>query len=205
MPIPYNLAAEIARRLSKGADVADLKEALAPTSHDERPIPPPVPARGETSDDAVQKRIQFLEEFAGPLPHLAGEAPQPGAEELAGNIENLIGMTCIPTGVVGPLRINGLHAQGDFYVPLATSEGALVASYSRGAKVVTLAGGAACLTTIEQVQRAPGFAFDTMAEAIQFAAWVVGEFDQIRDVAGSRTQHGRLVNMRVQPQANFVY
>ncbi|HAB29500.1 MAG TPA: hypothetical protein DCE19_02160, partial [Gemmatimonadetes bacterium] len=112
MPIPYNLAAEIARRLSKGADVADLKEALAPTSHDERPIPPPVPARGETSDDAVQKRIQFLEEFAGPLPHLAGEAPQPGAEELAGNIENLIGMTCIPTGVVGPLRINGLHAQG---------------------------------------------------------------------------------------------
>jgi|TARA_B100000686_G_scaffold239297_1_gene247584 hydroxymethylglutaryl-CoA reductase (NADPH) len=205
MPIPYNLAAEIAHRLSKGADVADLKEALAPTSHDERPVPPPVPARGETSDDAVQKRVRFLEEFSGPLPHLAGEAPQPGAEELAGNIENLIGMTCIPTGVVGPLRINGLHAQGDFYVPLATSEGALVASYSRGAKVVTLAGGASCLTTIEQVQRAPGFAFDTMAEAIQFAAWVVGEFDQIRDVAGSRTQHGRLVNMRVQPQANFVY
>ena len=205
MPVPYNLAAEIARRLSKGADVADLKEALAPTFHDERPVPSPVPARGEASDDAVQKRVQFLEELAGPLPYLSGKAPQPSAEDLAGNIENMIGMTCIPTGIVGPLRINGLHARGDFYVPLATSEGALVASYSRGAKVVTLAGGASCLTTVEQVQRAPGFAFDTMAEAIQFAAWAVDEFDHIRDVAESRTRHGRLVNMRVQPQANFVY
>ena len=205
MPVPYNLAAEIARRLSKGADIADLNEALAPTFHDERPVPPPVPARGEASDDAVQKRVQFLEELAGPLPHLSGKAPQPSAEDLAGNIENMIGMTCIPTGIVGPLRINGLHAQGDFYVPLATSEGALVASYSRGAKVVTLAGGASCLTTVEQVQRAPGFAFDTMAEAIQFAAWAVGEFDHIRDVAERRTRHGRLINMRVQPQANFVY
>jgi hypothetical protein len=54
MPIPYNLAAEIARRLSKGANVADLKDALAPTSHDERPVPPPVPGRGETNDDAVR-------------------------------------------------------------------------------------------------------------------------------------------------------
>ena len=205
MPVPYNLAAEIARRLSKGADIADLNEALAPTFHDERPVPPPVPARGEASDDAVQKRVQFLEELAGPLPHLSGKAPQPSAEDLAGNIENMIGMTCIPTGIVGPLRINGLHARGDFYVPLATSEGALVASYSRGAKVVTLAGGASCLTTVEQVQRAPGFAFDTMAEAIQFAAWAVGEFDHIRDVAERRTRHGRLINMRVQPQANFVY
>ncbi|MBE22870.1 MAG: 3-hydroxy-3-methylglutaryl-CoA reductase [Gemmatimonadetes bacterium] len=205
MPIPYNLAAEIARRLSKGADVADLKDALAPTSHEERPVSPSVPARGETTDEAVRKRVEFLEEFAGPLPHLSGEAPQPGAEELAGNIENLIGMTSIPTGVAGPLRINGLHAHGDFYVPMATSEGALVASYSRGAKIVTLAGGASCLTTVEQVQRAPGFVFDTMAEAIQFTAWLVGEFERIREVAESTTQHGRLVNMRVQPQANFVY
>ena len=111
MPVPYNLAAEIARRLSKGADVADLKEALAPTFHDERPVPSPVPARGEASDDAVQKRVQFLEELAGPLPHLSGKAPQPSAEDLAGNIENMSGMTCIPTGIVGPLRINGLHAR----------------------------------------------------------------------------------------------
>jgi len=124
---------------------------------------------------------------------------------LEGNIENFIGMTCIPTGVIGPLRINGLHAQGDFYVPLATSEGALVASYSRGARIITLAGGAACLTTVEQVQRAPGFAFDTMADAIHFAAWVVGEFDRLREVAERGTRHGRLVNMRVQPQANLVY
>ncbi len=58
---------------------------------------------------------------------------------------------------------------------------------------------------MEQVQRAPGFAFDTMAEAIRFAAWIVGEFDRVREVAESRTRHGRLVNMRVQHQANLIY
>ena len=142
--------------------------------------------------------------MAGPLPHLGGRGDPPTAAGLEGNIENFIGMTSVPTGIVGPLRVNGLHAHGDFYVPLATSEGALVASYSRGARIVTLAGGAACLTTVEQVQRAPGFAFDTMAEAIRFAAWIVGEFDRVREVAESRTRHGRLVNMRVQHQANLI-
>ena len=51
------------------------------------------------------------------------------------NIENMIGTVKVPVGVIGPLRINGLHAQGDFLVPLATSEAALVASYGRGAEV----------------------------------------------------------------------
>jgi hydroxymethylglutaryl-CoA reductase (NADPH) len=81
----------------------------------------------------------------------------------------------------------------------------LVASYSRGARLVTLSGGAACLTTVEQVQRAPGFKFETMGEAVQFAAWAVSEFEQMREVASRKTRHGRLLEMRVQLQANLVY
>ena len=205
MPIPYDRAIEIARRLQNGADVAGLHDVLAPRMESERPIPPPVPAKGDFSAGATEERLRFLEGLAGPLPHLRGEAEPPDPEDLRGNIENFIGMTSIPTGVIGPLRVNGLHAQGDFYVPMATSEGALVASYARGARVITRSGGAACMTSVEQIQRAPGFTFDTMAAAMQFAAWVVGQFDRIREVAESRTRHGRLVNLRVQPQANLVF
>jgi hydroxymethylglutaryl-CoA reductase (NADPH) len=205
MPIPDHRAMEIARRLSKGHDVAELDELLAPTPAEARPIPESVPGRGDASAEAARQRIRFLEERVGALPHLAGREEHADPAGLQGNIENFIGMTCIPTGLVGPLRVNGLHAHGDFYVPLATTEGALVASYGRGCSIVTQSGGAACITTVEQVQRAPGFTFATMAEAIRFAAWVVGEFDRMREIAATRTRHGRLVNVRVQLQANFVY
>lgn len=205
MPIPYHRAMEIARRLSKGHDVAELEALLAPTPAEASPVPESVPGRGDSSAEAARERIRFLEERVGALPHLAGREAHADPAELQGNIENFIGMTCIPTGLVGPLRVNGLHAHGDFYVPLATTEGALVASYGRGCNVVTESGGAASITTVEQVQRAPGFTFATMAEAIRFAAWVVDQFDRMQEVAASRTRHGRLVNVRVQLQANLVY
>ena len=205
MPISHTQARELAHRLSKGNDVAAIREQLSPVSSHERPIPSPVPGARDRSSAATAERIHFLEERVGPLPHLSGRADPPDAASLEGNIENFIGMVSIPTGLIGPLRINGLHAHGDFYVPLTTSEGTLVASYARGARLLTLAGGAACATTVEQVQRAPGFVFRTMAEAIEFAAWAVGEFDRLREVAGRRTRHGRLLNMRVQLQANHAY
>lgn len=48
------------------------------------------------------------------------------------NIEYFIGTVKLPVGIAGPLRVNGSHAQGDYLVPLATTEAALVASYHRG-------------------------------------------------------------------------
>src|SRR5439155_13098309 len=116
-----------------------------------------------------------------------------------------IGMTQIPTGVIGPLRVNGVHAHGDFYVPLATSEGALVASYHRGARLISRSGGASCLTTIAQVQRAPGFVFDSIADAGRFAAWVSGEFERFGEVAATRTRHGKLTDLDVHMVTRTVY
>ena len=176
-----------------------------PIAEEVRPILPSVPGLRDPSAAATAERLCFAEDRAGPLPYLSGRAESPDPATLQGNIENYIGMTRVPTGLIGPLRINGLNAYGDFYVPLATTEGALVASYSRGARLVTLSGGAACVTTVEQVQRAPGFKFETMGEAVEFAAWAVGEFEQMREVASRKTRHGRLLEMRVQLQANLVY
>ena len=53
-------------------------------------------------------------------------------EELRGNIENPIGAAQVPMGVAGPVLVHGRHANGMFYVPMATSEGALIRSYERG-------------------------------------------------------------------------
>src|SRR5579875_1896134 len=57
------------------------------------------------------------------------------------NIENAIGCVQIPLGIAGPLLINGEFAKGNFFVPLATTEGALVASVNRGCSILTSSGG----------------------------------------------------------------
>jgi hydroxymethylglutaryl-CoA reductase (NADPH) len=128
---------------------------------------------------------------------------EPG--ELAGNIENFIGMAQVPVGLIGPLRVSGVHTRDDVYVPLATSEGALVASYNRGARLVSRSGGVVCLVTQEHVQRAPAFAFDSLADAAHFAMWAVDQVEIFRRVAATRTAHGRLLDMMTHVQANNVY
>jgi len=87
------------------------------------------------------------------------------------NIEHFIGTVKVPVGIAGPLRVNGLFAKGDYLVPLATTEAALVASYHRGAKLLTAAGGASAMLLNEGVTRTPGFAFYNLIEAGQFVAW----------------------------------
>ena len=59
------------------------------------------------------------------LPHIGGVAFQ---KDDVIHCENRIGGTLLPLGVAGPLHINGQHAKGDYYIPLATTEGALVAA-----------------------------------------------------------------------------
>jgi hydroxymethylglutaryl-CoA reductase (NADPH) len=205
MPITHGQARQIAERLARGRKPDLLPELLAPTPESKRPFPPPVPRSRDWSAEAVDERVVFLEAMGRDVAHLAGRADRPAPESLKGNIENFIGMAQVPVGLIGPVRINGLHAHGDYYVPLATSEGALVASYDRGARIMTRAGGAATLTTAEQVQRAPGFAFDTVARAALFAAWVVGEFDRWAEVAAQHTRHGRLLDLSVHLQGSHVY
>ena len=55
--------------------------------------------------------------------YLRNESKFPYPEIYRGNIENFIGMSCVPTGIVGPVNIKGTMAQGDFFVPLSTIEG----------------------------------------------------------------------------------
>ena len=109
------------------------------------------------------------------------------------NIENFIGTAKVPVGVIGPLRINGIHANGEFFVPLATSEAALVASYSRGADIITSAGGATAVMVSESVLRTPAFVFHDVLQAGLFIEWVVAHAEALRAAAEATTRHGKLV------------
>ena len=121
------------------------------------------------------------------------------------NIENFIGTIKIPVGIAGPLRINGLFAQGDYYVPLATTEAALIASYTRGAQLITEAGGCSTAVINEGVSRSPGFIFENLANAILFVDWVVNHTNELKMVAETTTNHGKLSDIKVTIEGNYVY
>jgi hydroxymethylglutaryl-CoA reductase (NADPH) len=130
------------------------------------------------------------------------------AEDLAvyqGNIENAIGTLRIPLGLAGPLRVNGLSAKGDFWIPLATTEAALVASYHRGCSVITAAGGCSAMVLQESLSRAPAFVFETASEACRFIVWAVETFDHFQTIAAQTTAHGRLVDLGCTVEGNHVY
>lgn len=138
------------------------------------------------------------------LPHLRGEADRPSPDDLRGNIENYLGMAQVPVGLAGPLLIRGESAQGEFMVPLATTEGALVASYSRGMKAITLSGGAAATVLEEGVQRAPYFKFNDLAATGRFVAWVLAHTDDFSRITGQASRYAKFKQVKPIIEGNSV-
>lgn len=122
-----------------------------------------------------------------------------------GNIENFIGVMRMPLGIAGPLRVNGLAAKGDYPIPLATTEAALVASYHRGCRVITAAGGCSAMVLYESVSRAPAFVFHSGAEACRFVVWALDRFEEFQAVAAGTTSHGRIIDVGCTVEGNHVY
>ena len=122
-----------------------------------------------------------------------------------GNIENFIGTAQVPLGLAGPLHIRGEHARGHFYVPLATTEGTLVASYSRGMRVITECGGVKTTVVSHSIQRAPAFLFADALEARDFGLWLDERFDDIRSAAEATTRTGKLVRIERYPVGNLMH
>jgi hydroxymethylglutaryl-CoA reductase (NADPH) len=205
MPISRERAREIVERRVGKVEPLTIKGNLTRVQPSERPLPPRVPGRVDSSASGHAERVRFLEARGIVIPALAGRAPSPAPESLAGHIEHYIGMTQVPVGLIGPLRVRGVHVDDDVYVPLATSEGALVASYDRGAGLISRAGGAVCLLTQEQVQRAPAFAFSCLADAAHFAVWTVDQIDTFREITARSTGHGRLIDVMTHVDGANVY
>jgi hydroxymethylglutaryl-CoA reductase (NADPH) len=120
-------------------------------------------------------------------------------ELMRGNIENTIGVAQVPLGVAGPLLVRGRHAQGVFYVPMATTEGVLVRSYERGMMALSKAGGVAAAVHEDENNISPAYFFDDIPQAAEFAIWIAGRFNELRDAAATTTTHGKLTSVKSYP------
>jgi hydroxymethylglutaryl-CoA reductase (NADPH) len=148
--------------------------------------------------EGIATRRRWVEERTGASLREVGAYTIDGGE-WRGNVENPIGAVQMPLGVAGPLRVDGEHARGEFYVPLATTEGALVRSYERGMAVLTKAGGARVRIWADENRVAPIFELEDVAQAHDFAREVLLSFEAIRAAAESTTRHGKLLRLDCHP------
>jgi hydroxymethylglutaryl-CoA reductase (NADPH) len=158
---------------------------------------------------AVAARRNWVEVKTGCGLHNVARYSIP-CEEMRGNLENPIGAAQVPLGVAGPLLIHGEHAKGIFYVPLATTEGALVRSYERGMVTLTRAGGVTTRVYGDENRVCPVFLFPGVAEAHEFAMRLNDHFSTIKAEAESTTHHGKLLRLECRPVGrevvvNFCY
>jgi hydroxymethylglutaryl-CoA reductase (NADPH) len=175
---------------------------MAATMDDRAPVP-----RDNENDytrAAAEMRREFLREHTGAtLEHVAQYSFDP--EVLPGNVEHFTGVAQVPIGLAGPLLVDGEHAKGEFYIPLATAEGTLVASYNRGMKLLYACGGVKTTVVDDRMQRAPCFLFASAREARAFGEWLDERFDDIKAVAESTTRTGRLQDIEQYSASRMLY
>jgi hydroxymethylglutaryl-CoA reductase (NADPH) len=163
--------------------------------------------RDEADDyttDAIRRRQALIEAVSGvKLRHVLHYSFDPRAAQ--GNCENFAGVAQVPIGFAGPLLIHGEQAEGEFLIPLATSEGTLVASYNRGMKVLRLSGGAKATVMADAMQRAPVFVFQDARACRDFVRWVEANLDKIREQAESTSSVAKLQYIDPYVANKFVY
>jgi hydroxymethylglutaryl-CoA reductase (NADPH) len=144
--------------------------------------------------EAAQARREWLSQKTGAeLKHIAAFSEDP--DNMRGKVENLIGVAQVPIGVAGPLSVNGQYAQGKYYVPMATTEGALVYTINQGMLIVSLAGGVTTTLLKDELHVSPIFSFKSVKITQQFVRWLDVNFERIKQVAEETTRYGKLLRL----------
>jgi NADP-dependent 3-hydroxy-3-methylglutaryl-CoA reductase len=155
---------------------------------------PPFPGGKHYSDEAVDARLEWTRGVTGSrLDHINRSILNP--ETLAGNIENYIGAVQVPIGLAGPIMIKGVYTDGYIPVPIATTEGALVSSISRGARLCNHAGGVNVHVTRQRMVRAPVFFCDDMNGAVNLERWLMNNVKRIEAKANSVSSVAKLTEI----------
>ncbi|MDR0912481.1 MAG: hydroxymethylglutaryl-CoA reductase (NADPH) [Methanobrevibacter sp.] len=149
----------------------------------------------ENAKDATDIRREFIETITDSKLDKIADYTLDMESANKKNIENSIGTIQIPIGVAGPLKINGAYANGDFYIPLATTEGALVASINRGSSAITSSGGVNTVLIDDKMTRAPVIKTNSAKEAINIKNWFENNFNRLKEIAESTTSHGKLLKI----------
>ena len=170
---------------------------------------PKIPARGLHSHEARHDRLSFIRRESGQaLDNLSETSLRP--ERLSNNIENLIGAVEVPVGLAGPLWFRGENARGFVFAPFATTEGALVASASRGATALSQSGGVVTRVLGQRLQRVPVFILSDMRSTKMFSEWVTDHTAEIMNETRKVSQHANPLSIEPRilgkmVQLHFVY
>jgi hydroxymethylglutaryl-CoA reductase (NADPH) len=163
----------------------------------------PIPHRGVYTEKARLERLEYIRKKTN-LPLESLQQTLLRAESLTGNIENLLTSVEVPVGLAGPLLFRGEKAQGLLFAPFATTEGALVASATRGAIAVTRAGGITTRVVRQQMMRVPLFVFSDMRGAYRFSNWVRDHVEDIRQQTLRVSRHANLLKAEPEVRGNMV-
>lgn len=208
MPIvPHHVEAMLERLRRVFDSIAGARAHFTP-SPDAEAARPLRPAR-EASAQSAERFWARLEAESGASAQdraaLAGPEDLEAAPLYSRNIENYVGRAKLPMGVIGPLRVLGLNARGDYFIPLATTEAALVASYGRGAEAISRAGGVNTALLGEGVLRSPGFVFADLLDAGVFVDWVAREAETLKAAAEATTRYGKLLSLEPMIDSDCVF
>ena len=164
---------------------------------------PKVPRRGDNSEPARLERLEHLRDATGaPLASIAQTRFR--EDQLTSNLEAFIGSVEVPLAVGGPLFFNGEFAEGVVYAPLATSEGALVSSVTRGAYAISLCGGVTTRVLGRRMLRAPMFVMASQGAALALGQLARSRLDALREVVGRYSNHAKLIELEVHPMGRAV-
>jgi hydroxymethylglutaryl-CoA reductase (NADPH) len=164
-----------------------------------------LPATTDPSQEAVLERRRRLRAAGYEIEQISGAGIEIAPEKLAGSVEGFIGFARVPLGVAGPIRIVGSAANGEFFVPFATSEGTLVASFQHSFNVMNRSGGAFALCSDHQVGRAPCFEFASLPQAAEFARWLPGRIPALQEITAGTSRFCRLLSASSAIVGNTVY
>lgn len=204
MAKPDKRVGKVDRELLNLKNISEIEEKLRPLTDEEMNQINGQTFTIESSEEGVEKRLEYLSDKEITFKYLNREKSISPSETFKGNIENFIGMAQIPVGLAGPLWINGKNAKGEFYIPLATTEGALIASYNRGMRAIKMGHGISTLCLSEGVQRSPYFKFENIGTVGLFITWVYEHISVFHNLVSESSRFAKLVEITTKVEGNSV-
>ncbi|MFC3477344.1 hydroxymethylglutaryl-CoA reductase (NADPH) [Halobacterium litoreum] len=157
------------------------------------------------AETAAAARRELLERETGADTDALGSFSFDAEHASETAVENLAGGAQLPLGIAGPVAVSGGAADDEFYLPMATTEGALVASVNRGCSAITAAGGANARVTKTGMTRAPVFRVADVTEGAEVAEWAKENYDALKTAAEETTSHGELTDVTPYVVGDNVY
>ena len=157
--------------------------------------------------DSVEKRRKNIErELQISLPAIGGSFVD---ESIAStrHCENMIGVTHVPLGIAGPLVLRSMKMRKntEYFVPLATTEGALVASINRGCKAIRVSGGSVVDSYHVGATRGPVFYVKNLQESDRLNVFLDTHLVAMQKIAASTSSHLKLLKVFARGVGQYRY